>query len=43
MWTFNDTVPGPFIRAREGDILEVHHLNKDSAGVAHNIGTRYHM
>lgn len=38
MWTFNDTVPGPFIRAREGDTLEVHHTNKDSAGVAHNIG-----
>lgn len=23
-WTYNDTVPGPFIRVKEGDIVEVH-------------------
>jgi len=37
MWTFNDHVPGPFIRARVGDILEVHHSNTDTTGMPHNI------
>lgn len=36
-WTFNDHVPGPFIRARVGDILEVHHTNSDKSGMPHNI------
>ncbi len=36
-WTFNNHVPGPFIRLRVGDILEVHHDNKDSVGMPHNI------
>ncbi len=37
-WGFNDHTPGPFIRAREGDILEIHLTNKDtSSGMAHNI------
>ena len=36
-WTFNSHVPGPFIRARVGDVLEVHHTNSDSSGMPHNI------
>ncbi len=36
-WTFNDHVPGPFIRVRVGDILEVHHSNTDPTGMPHNI------
>ncbi|KAI2274719.1 hypothetical protein LOZ05_001417 [Ophidiomyces ophidiicola] len=36
-WTFNDTVPGPFIRARVGDVLELTLTNKDEAGNPHNI------
>eukprot|EP00053_Salpingoeca_punica_P025317 m.16802 g.16802 ORF g.16802 m.16802 type:complete len:358 (-) comp7727_c0_seq1:1786-2859(-) len=37
MWTFNGSVPGPFIRARVGDVLEVRYTNKDKDGIAHNI------
>ena len=36
-WTFNDEVPGPFIRVRVGDTLEVHHTNSDPSGMPHNI------
>jgi copper-containing nitrite reductase len=36
-WTFNDHVPGPFIRARIGDTLEVHHTNTDASGMPHNV------
>jgi len=36
-WTFNGSIPGPFIRCRVGDVLEVRHTNRDSNGVAHNI------
>ena len=36
-WTFNDHVPGPFIRAREGDTLEVHVTNSDASGMPHNV------
>lgn len=36
-WTFNDHVPGPFIRVREGDMLEVHHTSTDPAGMPHNV------
>ncbi|KAI8999864.1 Cupredoxin [Gaertneriomyces semiglobifer] len=36
-WTFNDIVPGPFIRARVGDVLEVTFTNLDSNGLGHNI------
>ena len=36
-WTFNDHVPGPFIRGRVGDTLEVHHTNSDASGMPHNI------
>ncbi len=36
-WTFNDHVPGPFIRVREGDVIEVRHSTKDATGMPHNI------
>jgi nitrite reductase (NO-forming) len=36
-WTFNDHVPGPFIRARQGDWLEVHMTNTDTSGMPHNV------
>lgn len=36
-WTFNDHVPGPFIRTRVGDTLEIHHTNTDESGMPHNI------
>lgn len=36
-WTFNGTVPGPFIRARVGDTVELTLTNKDTAGNPHNI------
>ena len=36
-WTFNEHVPGPFIRARVGDTLEVHHTSKDMSGMPHNV------
>ena len=36
-WTFNNHVPGPFIRARVGDTLEVHVKNNDDSGMPHNV------
>lgn len=36
-WTFNGSVPGPMIRAREGDLLDVNFTNKDMTGMLHNI------
>ncbi len=36
-WTFNDHVPGPFIRARVGDMLEIHVTNSDASGMPHNV------
>ncbi|MFN2427681.1 MAG: copper-containing nitrite reductase [Candidatus Binatia bacterium] len=36
-WTFDDRVPGPFIRARVGDTLEMHLTNTDASGMMHNI------
>ncbi|MCC6763810.1 MAG: nitrite reductase, copper-containing [Deltaproteobacteria bacterium] len=36
-WTFGDGVPGPFIRARVGDTLEMHLTNNDASGMMHNI------
>jgi copper-containing nitrite reductase len=36
-WTFGGRVPGPFIRAREGDVLDVCFTNKDASGMPHNI------
>lgn len=35
-WTFNGHTPGPFIRAREGDTLELHITNTDDSGKPHN-------
>jgi copper-containing nitrite reductase len=35
-WTFNGHAPGPFIRARVGDTLEVHVSNTDTNGMPHN-------
>ncbi len=36
-WTFNEHVPGAFIRARLGDWLEVHISNTDTSGLPHNV------
>jgi len=36
-WTFNGTVPGPMMRARVGDMLEIHLRNDDPTGMQHNI------
>ncbi len=36
-WTFNGHVPGPFIRARVGDVLALHLTNSDESGMPHNI------
>lgn len=36
-WTFNDHVPGPFIRARVNDILQVTITNSDPTGMLHNV------
>jgi len=36
-WTFNDVVPGPMIRARVGDVVELTLKNTDQTGNPHNI------
>lgn len=36
-WTFDDNVPGPVIRGRVGDWLEVRYMNDDNTGNGHNI------
>jgi nitrite reductase (NO-forming) len=36
-WTFNGTVPGPMIRVREGDTVELSLTNKAGNSVGHNI------
>ncbi|GLC52417.1 hypothetical protein PLESTB_000627000 [Pleodorina starrii] len=36
-WTFDGRVPGPIMRARVGDVLEVRYTNKDRDGIGHNI------
>jgi nitrite reductase (NO-forming) len=36
-WTFNGSVPGPFIRVREGDTLEITLKNPAGSAMAHNI------
>ena len=36
-WTFNGHVPGPFIRTRVGDVLEIHLTNSDGSGMPHNV------
>lgn len=37
VWTYNKQSPGPFIRARQGDLLEIHYTNLDRDGIGHNI------
>jgi copper-containing nitrite reductase len=37
LWTFNGRAPGPFIRARVGDTLEMRHHINDATGLPHNI------
>ncbi|KAG2487786.1 hypothetical protein HYH03_013630 [Edaphochlamys debaryana] len=36
-WTYDGRVPGPMIRARVGDVLELQYVNQDRDGVGHNI------
>ena len=36
-WTFGGTVPGSFIRVREGDLIEFHLNNHPSSRMPHNI------
>ncbi|POR31804.1 Copper-containing nitrite reductase [Tolypocladium paradoxum] len=36
-WAFNGTVPGPFIRARAGDVVELALTNRDATGNRHNV------
>lgn len=36
-WTFNGTVPGPMIRVREGDILDVTLTNAKDSTMPHNV------
>jgi nitrite reductase (NO-forming) len=36
-WTFNGTVPGPMLRVREGDTVEIDIGNAADAGVTHSI------
>jgi len=37
MWTFGGSVPGKFIRVREGDLVELHLKNASSSTMPHNI------
>ena len=37
-WTFNNIVPGSFIRVREGDEVELHLRNDANSALPHNIG-----
>ncbi len=36
-WTFNQKVPGPFVRVRVGDTVEVHLKNDDDSAMMHNV------
>jgi len=36
-WTFNDRVPGPFVRVRVGDTVDVNLANPDSSVMMHNV------
>lgn len=36
-WTFNGKVPGPFVRVRVGDTVEVHLKNNESSYMFHNV------
>ena len=37
MWTFGGSVPGNFIRVREGDLVELHLKNDKTSSMPHNI------
>jgi nitrite reductase (NO-forming) len=36
-WTFNGQVPGPFVRVRVGDTVEVNLTNRDDSWMQHNV------
>jgi nitrite reductase (NO-forming) len=36
-WTFDGKVPGPFVRVRVGDTVEVHLKNADDSAIMHNV------
>ena len=36
-WTFDAKVPGPFVRVRVGDTVEVHLKNADDSALMHNV------
>ena len=36
-WTFNGRVPGPFVRVRVGDHVEVHLKNNENSTMMHNV------
>ena len=36
-WTFNGKVPGPFIRVRVGDMVEVHLKNRADSSMTHSV------
>lgn len=36
-WTFNGRVPGPMLRARVGDVLDVHVTNSKDSAFAHSV------
>ena len=36
-WTFNGTVPGPMVRVRVGDTVEVHLKNSEDSWMMHNV------
>jgi nitrite reductase (NO-forming) len=42
-WTFEGKVPGPVLRVREGDLLEVHLTNNISSTQSHNIDFHFVM
>lgn len=37
LWRFNKNVPGPFIRLREGDVMNLEITNEDESTMPHNI------
>ncbi|MBV9062109.1 MAG: multicopper oxidase domain-containing protein, partial [Alphaproteobacteria bacterium] len=36
-WTFNGKVPGPFVRVRVGDLVQVHLTNDAGSAMMHNV------
>lgn len=36
-WTFNGRIPGPFVRVRVGDTVEVHLKNNENSSMMHNV------